>query len=754
MALEEDLKHKNLRDAADDVSRFRDYADADADLFWELDPNFRFAIVSLRREGRSSVREYDLLGKTPWQFADADPDRDPVWAAFVDKLQRRVPFRDFRICLRQEGVGLAYWRFSGKPVVTADGMFFGYRGVASDDTVDTIRRTHLENQAGDYQAMLESLGVGVAYFDDRQRLSLCNAVFRQMVPVPGEHVKPGMSFDALMHFIQPLLAQEQTKTTDTVAAPDTGPISWHFQNGRRLTGDIRVLPSGCKMLSVHDASHPSGAGTIMDTFYDVMLESRQAFLTHVKGRLVFANQAVAEIFGCQAADMVGHDVWNFIHPEDRSRLRLFNETRFEGGFVPTTYMAIGQSMNGDTLHLEFNVQIGSWRGQRAVQVFLKDHTLVRKAELALSESEAKFRNLVEGSLQGLFVHRDMQILYANTPAAMIYGYDVDEFVGLNAMNLVSAKDRGLVDENIRRRLAGDPDVPERYEIIGVRKDGSQVALEVFSRIVDWEGGAAIQVTLLDISGRKEIERHLLDAKDAAEHADRTKTEFLANMSHELRTPLNAIIGFSQLIRDKIMGELNSHYVDYANSIHASGMHLLSVVNDLLDVASIESGALSLNEDEVEIGDVIRSCERMLRPRAQKAELLISVDVPEQGLVLRADARRMKQILINLVNNAIKFTKVGGHVIVRAYCNAVGQPVLEVEDNGIGISEQDQEIIFEAFVRVNSAFVAQREGTGLGLPLVHALTTLHGGEIHLESAFGVGTKIAVILPKERLLASSA
>lgn len=754
MALEEDLKHKNLRDAADDVSRFRDYADADADLFWELDPNFRFAIVSLRREGRSSVREYDLLGKTPWEFADADPDRDPEWAAFVDKLQRREPFRDFRMCLRQEGVGLAYWRFSGKPVVAADGMFFGYRGIATDDTVDSIRRTHLENQAGDYQAILETLSVGVAYFDDRQRLSLCNAAFRQMVPVPGEHVKPGISYAGLMSYIQPLLAEDRRKTAHTGAAPVTGLINWHFQNGRRLTGDIRVLPSGGQILSVHDASHQSGAGAIMDAFYDVMHASRQAFLTHVKGRLVFANQAAADIFDCQTVEMIGHDVWNFIHPDDRSRLRLFNEARLDGGDVPTTYMAVGQSLNGDTLHLEFNVQIGEWQGQRAVQVFLQDHTLVRKAKLALSESEAKFRNLVEGSIQGLFVHRDMEILYANTPAAMIYGYGVDEFIGLNAMNLVSPRDRGLVDENFRRRLAGDPDVQERYEIVGVRKDGSRVALEVFSRVVDWEGSAAIQVTLMDISSRKEIERHLLEAKDAAEHADRTKTEFLANMSHELRTPLNAIIGFSQLIRDKIMGELNAHYVDYANSIHASGMHLLSVVNDLLDVASIESGALSLNEDEVEIGDIIRTCERMLRPRAQKAELLISVVAPEQGLVIRGDARRLKQILINLVNNAIKFTKVGGHIIVRAYCNEQGQPVLEVEDTGIGISEQDQEVIFEAFVRVNSAFVAQREGTGLGLPLVHALTTLHGGEIHLESEFGVGTKIAVILPKERLVVSSA
>ncbi|MEX2311244.1 MAG: ATP-binding protein [Rhodospirillales bacterium] len=642
MALEDDIKHKNLRDASDDVSRFRDYADADADLFWELDPNFRFAIVSLRREGRSSVREYDLLGKTPWAFADADPDRDPEWAAFVDKLQRREPFRDFRMCLRRNGVGLAYWRFSGKPVVAADGMFFGYRGIATDDTVEQIRRTQLENLAGDYQIILESLSEGVAYFDDRQRLSLCNAAFRKLIPVPVEHVKAGASFAGLMEAVEPQLVRDRRKNFQTGVAPGRGLIDWHFQSGQRLTGDIRALPSGGQMLSIYQP----GNDTSTDRFYDAI------------------------------------------------------------------------------------------------------------AEQALSAGETKYRNLVEGSIQGLFVHRDMKILYANTTAAMIFGYDVDEFIGQKVMALVSPRDQALVDESIRRRLAGDPDVPERYELVGVRKDGSSAALEVFSRAVDWEGGTAIQVTLMDISDRKEIESHLLAAKDAAEHADRTKTEFLANMSHELRTPLNAIIGFSQLIRGKIMGELNTHYVDYAGAIHASGVHLLDVVNDLLDIASIESGALSLNEDELEIGDVIRSCERMLRPRAQKAELLISVTVPEQGIFIRGDMRRLKQIMINLINNAIKFTKADGHVIVRAYCNEQGQPVFEVEDTGIGISEQDQKVIFEAFVRVNSAFVAQREGTGLGLPLVHALTALHGGEVRLDSALGVGTKIAVILPKERLIVRSA
>ncbi len=396
------------------------------------------------------------------------------------------------------------------------------------------------------------------------------------------------------------------------------------------------------------------------------------------------------------------------------------------------------------------MHVGEWQGQRAVQVFLSDRTAEVQAKQALIESEQKYRNLSEGSIQGLFVHRDWIILYANDTAAQMFGYDVEAFIGCSVIDLVSPDERSVIADIRRRRLAGDTDVPSRYEFSGVRADGSTVAIEVFSRIVEREGGAAIQATLMDITRRKEVERHLVEAKEAAEKADRTKTEFLGNMSHELRTPLNAIIGFSQLIRDKIMGDLNPHYVDYAGSIHASGMHLLEVVNDLLDVASIESGAMVLNEDDVEMAVVIRSCERMLRARAQKAELLISVDMAERGLMVRADSRRLKQILINLVNNSIKFTRPGGHIIVRSYRNDDGDPVLEVEDTGIGISADDQKVIFDAFIRVDSAFVSEREGTGLGLPLVHALTELHGGRIDLESAIGKGTKIAVILPKDRLI----
>ncbi len=754
MALEDDKQTRKLRSEAEDVLRFRDYADADADWFWELDPNFRFTIVSLRREGRTSVGEFDLLGKTPWEFADADPDRDHEWAAFVDKLQRREPFRNFRISLRHEGGGHVYWRLSGKPVINDDGRFFGYRGIATDETVDAIRRQHLEDLSADYQTALESSAEGIAYFDERNRITFTNPAFRSLVPVPVALFQVGTNYSDLIAEIAPSLSEDRRRASQLRRTPGRGLIDWQFSDGQCLTGEMRALPSGRHIMVVREVVAIDGydgrAASRGGLFYDELKGSDQPFYVQVDGHIVFANSAAASLLGCTLDELIGREIWDFVDEEDRPRLKQYDAGRRNGLKVPDSYIAILRTEARGQVQAEFYVHVGEWEGKRAIQVFLQDRTAERNAEVLLSESEQKYRNLVDGSIQGLFVHRDWEIVYANDTAAQMFGYDVADFIGRNVIDLVSPDERAVISDIRRRRLAGDTDVPDRYEFTGVRSDGSDVSVEIFSRIVDWEGSEAIQSTLMDISRRKETERNLLRAKEAAENADRTKTEFLGNMSHELRTPLNAIIGFSQLIRDQIMGDLNPHYVDYAGSIHSSGMHLLDVVNDLLDIASIESGNMLLSEDEVDLKDIVRSCERMLRTRAQKAELLISVDVPEGAFKVRGDARRLKQILINLLNNSIKFTRPGGHIVIKVFENVDGEPELSVKDTGIGISPNDQAVIFDAFTRVDSSFVSEREGTGLGLPLVKALCDLHGGRVELESAVGVGTKISVILPAERLI----
>ncbi len=750
MVTSNDKKPTELRVEADSESRFRDYADADADWFWELDPNLRFAIVSKRQEGRSVVHEQDLLGKTPWEFADADPKRDSLWAAFVDKLERREAFRGFRMALRQEDGGRVYWRMSGKPVIAVDGVFLGYRGIATDETVEAIHRIHLQSQSNDYQIALDMLGEGVAYFDDRERLTFANAAFRRLIPPMQISIEHGTSLEKIITGIQPLINEDRRKKGVARIRPIGGAFHWRLTDGRQIDGETRPLPSGGLAMIIRDHLHSSDTGESQRDNLQFIADSPQAFFVQRDGHVIYVNQAAADIFGYPADQLIGRELWKFFDPGEIARMKEYARARKIGDDAPTRYTLNGLRSDGSSLQLEFFVSTGMWDGEEAVQVFLQDRTKEHIAESARSDSEVKFKNLVEGSIQGYFVHRDWKILYANAAAAKAFGYSVDEFIGSSFLDLVSPEERNLVADIRRRRLAGDVDVPDRYELKCVRKDGEPVSIEANVRIIDWDGDPAFQATMIDISRQKKVESYLLSAKEDAERADRSKTEFLGNMSHELRTPLNAIIGFSQLIKDQIIGTVDPHYIDYASAIHSSGMHLLELVNDLLDVSSIESGALILNDDDVDLVDLAKTCERMLRPRAQKAELLVSVDTSGGPIHARGDDRRLKQIFINLANNSIKFTKPGGHVIMRAYKDEEGRAVIEVEDNGIGISEKDQKSVFDPFIRVDSAFVAEREGTGLGLPLVHALAELHSGSVKMQSEVGVGTRIAVVLPKERTI----
>jgi len=239
------------------------------------------------------------------------------------------------------------------------------------------------------------------------------------------------------------------------------------------------------------------------------------------------------------------------------------------------------------------------------------------------------------------------------------------------------------------------------------------------------------------------------ALEAASEASRAKSAFLASMSHELRTPLNAVIGFSDTMRAEIFGPLSERYKSYAADIQQSGTHLLALINDILDLSKLEAQQAELQEEIFDIADLTDEAMRMLKPQAAKAGLRLLNEVAPELPLLRADRRRIKQILINLASNAIKFTPDGGEVRVAAHRTATGL-TLSVSDTGIGIAEADIPRALERFGQVDSALSRKYEGTGLGLPLSRQLAELHGGRLILGSAPGVGTTVTVILPRERLV----
>lgn len=238
----------------------------------------------------------------------------------------------------------------------------------------------------------------------------------------------------------------------------------------------------------------------------------------------------------------------------------------------------------------------------------------------------------------------------------------------------------------------------------------------------------------------------------ARSADFAKSQFLAMISHELRTPLNAVIGFSEIMKDEMLGPLgNERYVEYSNDIHASGSHLLGIINDMLDLTRADMGKFELSDGDFSLVEMVESALKMNSDRAGRngITLLMRVDLSATDLYIRADERRLRQAVLNLITNSLKFTPRGGEVVTRITLTETKEIQIIVTDTGVGIPADRLDRVLEPFAQVENAFTRQNDGVGLGLPLVKAIVEGHGGRIKIDSTVGVGTKVTITLPTTRL-----
>ena len=287
-------------------------------------------------------------------------------------------------------------------------------------------------------------------------------------------------------------------------------------------------------------------------------------------------------------------------------------------------------------------------------------------------------------------------------------------------------------------------------------DGAERWIVVTGRLLLTPEGKPYRAigTCSDITEQKRHEADLAAAKSEAERVSRTKSEFLANMSHEIRTPLNAILGFSEMIKDALMGPVADRYRSYAADIHSSGQYLLKLINDVLDLSKIEADRLELYEEPVEIAEVVDACRRLTDERAKAGQVAVAVELAPGLPSIFADAIRLKQVVLNLLTNAIKFTPAGGQVKVSAGLRADDGVSIVVEDTGIGMKVDDIPLALEPFQQIDSTVSRRYEGTGLGLPLAKRLVERHGGMLRIASEPGVGTTVTIILPRERVLRAAA
>ena len=280
-----------------------------------------------------------------------------------------------------------------------------------------------------------------------------------------------------------------------------------------------------------------------------------------------------------------------------------------------------------------------------------------------------------------------------------------------------------------------------------RAEAGAIALLLRSLFVVGVGYFLVQ----QLRWREAAQTELMRAKETAESANRAKSAFLANMSHELRTPLNAIIGFSEIIKTQTFGPRSERYPDYAGHILHSGMHLLALINDILNLSKLEAGRLTLHEENVDLRSLVESCITLVETQALRAKIRLSVSLDEHVRSIRADDRRLRQILINLLSNAVKFTPDGGQICISS-AQENGGLAIAVSDSGIGMAPEDIPKAMTPFGQINSRVRRKQEGTGLGLPLAKQLVELHGGTFRIESKPNSGTTVTFVLPAERVIAS--
>ncbi len=376
----------------------------------------------------------------------------------------------------------------------------------------------------------------------------------------------------------------------------------------------------------------------------------------------------------------------------------------------------------------------------------------RTSELARSKSS---KDRLVDTVEGIVWEADpetFRFIFVSRQAEALLGFPAERWTSDPDFwpNHIHPEDRDWAVRFCTEATARKESHEFEYRMIAA--DGTVKWIRDIVSVAEDQGATRLQGIMVDVTQQKEIEIKLRQAKEQAESANRAKSEFLANMSHELRTPLNAIIGFSELIELGSRGEAGDlRHSEYARDIRESGHHLLDVINDILDLSKIEFGTEELDEEEIEVAQVIGTALTLVKGRAERGEVRLSLDLPDDLPALRADKRKFKQILVNLLSNAIKFTPTGGEVTLGASCRPDSGWIFQVIDTGIGIAPADIPKAMAPFEQVDGELARKYEGTGLGLPLTKALVEIHGGTLDLQSQVGEGTTVSVRLPAARIVA---
>jgi PAS domain S-box-containing protein len=727
---------------------------------WQIDTDGRFTLGATDFAEAMGVQTVGQIGRT-WNEVAAELGLDPD-----QRVERAIASRE-----TWSGVTVAWpvegsearlaVELSGLPVFDRDRTFRGYRGFGvCRDVARLAAAIAARSAAAAASAALSDAAAGSSALDVREpsgtqpsdtrpQLTLVPAA-KNVVPfrsAAANERRPALSAVERTAFreIGQALISGLPDNAEEPAATNAQPLASGEPAGF-CDDDAAVVPSafapGCA---------PAAAGAATVGPESIALDRLPIGVLVYRGsRLIHANRVLLDWTGYEdLGALAAAGGLERVVAEPAAALDQSGET---GRPLAITTRA------GAPLAVEGRLFSVSWGAETAFMlVLLQAGDRLKSSELALRRAEAdarELRSILDTATDGVVViERDGRIVSLNRSAEALFGYETRELVGQPFSNLFAPESqRAAVDYLDGLSLNGVASVlNDGREVIGRVREGGLIPLFMtMGRIAD--GTDKFCAVLRDITQWKRAEEDLLNAKREAERASSAKSDFLAKISHEIRTPLNAIIGFSEVMMDERFGPVgNERYRQYLKDIHASGGHLVSLLNDLLDLSKIEAGKLDLTFNSVDLTALLQQCVAIMQPQANRERIIIRTSLLPTLPAVVVDERSIRQIVLNLLSNSIKFTGAGGQVIVSTALTDRGEAVLRVRDTGIGMSEKEIETALEPFRQLATSTRWGSGGTGLGLPLTKALVEANRATFTIKSAVNAGTLVEITFPATRVLA---
>ena len=751
--------------------RLADFARASADRAWASDAQFAFCDAGTDSYAKLPPGAFGCA--TIADFADL---LDPIAGAQLRRaLDERVAFRDIRVDLRVSETTKEWHLLSGVPVRDGGGRFAGYCGLARRIALTVA----LEAELADKSRALELVQDRLKDFtimsadwlweqDTDHRIVYLSNPSRAAL---SEEVRGFLGLRRWERAIDAAAAGDMDAHKADLAARRT---FRDFRLTRTLhDGTTRTISVSGRPIFAEDGAFAGYRGTSRDITDELAAAERahaaearllRAFellpmsvaIFDAAEKLVFCNREYADAVAMDDVLKPGVGYLEILE-------RLFAAGRLDPGVDPIERWR----REIDSLDAQAaDARVVSFADGRAFErriqrlpdggfaIIALDVTAEKRRAREIEQKSQILRRMIDNIDEGIVVYdADARLVAWNEQARKMLNLPPELVVhgSTFAENLRVQAERGDfgriddVEAEIVRRLARN-----RSGQILVNEGWRPGGRYIQTRLSPLPDGGWVTL-LLDLTQRRANEEALGRAKEAAESANRAKSEFLAHMSHELRTPLNAVIGFSEIIARELFGPVGEQrYADYARDIHASGTHLLNVIGDILDISKAESGSAEIDEAPVAIPALAAACLRLVEPRAVAGQVRVESHIARGLPVVRADERRLKQVLINLLANAVKFTPPGGHVTLAARLDAESRLELCVADTGIGMRAEDIPRALEPFAQIDSALSRRFEGTGLGLPLSRKLVELHGGTLEIRSEVEKGTTVTVRLPASRTI----